>query len=435
MVFISAYLCQGIAQHFCLVSQPLNNFLKAGLALDVTRVSMFVAFLMWPWVIKPLYGLLADFWQLEQGGPKRRMFLVLTHLLAGLAYLALVPFLLGLGTHRHIAWAAYPVIVLIAFAGVGIAFATVVFVAITVDYGRRAEAMRAYFGEQALAYSGANIASLALGGWLCASMLPAQALAWALVLAGLVLLMLGAALKRLLPEFDNQVSLTHCLSPAESKHPQALEQNILQKLKVLLGDRSYLFTLIFLSLWQLSPSLGVSLYFYECDTLRFSQDTIGKLSACTGAGILAGSFLFRCFLTSTFSHRRAIYVLILAGVASNLSYLLLHTPQSGMAIEFFRGVVTIVATLAFYGMAADVSPPMVTATAMAIQVAVMNLSSEGSIALGGFLYGTVFGRSLVPLVAVSGLTTFATVFFVPSNKNNPDKMSITPHLQLGTTKR
>ena len=86
LIFIAAYICQGISQHFCLIAQPLNNFLKNGLHLDAGQVSVAVSALMLPWVIKPIYGLMADYFGFARAGLRRRRFLATVHWLAASAY-------------------------------------------------------------------------------------------------------------------------------------------------------------------------------------------------------------------------------------------------------------------------------------------------------------------------------------------------------------
>ena len=164
----------------------------------------------------------------------------------------------------------------------------------------------------------------------------------------------------------------------------------LPALKSLARERTYLITLVFLALWNLSPSLGVSLYYYEQDVLKFSQGWIGTLGAVTSAGTLVGSIIFRYFLADFFARPRSTYILIAMGSLSSAAYFFLHSPESGLPIEFLRGIIFMVTTLAIYGLAADVSPKGVTATAMAVQIAVLNLAMEGSIVIGGQLYHNIF---------------------------------------------
>jgi MFS family permease len=418
LIFVSAYACQGISQHFCLIAQPLNNFLKMGLHLDAASSALYISILMFPWVIKPIYGMVSDHWKFGQDGRLRLHFLVWVHLVAGLAYAALA---IGLFCLRGPVpfWSVYPTIALVVLAGVGIAFATVVFVSMTVETSEQGGSPRLYFGQQALAYSIANIAAVSVGGFLCARLSAIAALATSLIIASGCLFLLLPIFVRFLDTTVKSVSAPEAESETDSECRTDSEikpdgRNLIEKIKALAVNRPFLVTLLFLTLWNLSPSLGVSLYFYECDKLKFSQQTIGYLTACTSTGTLAGAFVFRYWLAKFFAGGgRSTYLIVALGVVSNLSYLALSSPQSGIVIELFRGFVFFIATLAIYGLAADVSPRGLTATSMAIQIAVLNLATEGSIALGGFLYGRVFGKELLPLIVVSSLTTLLTAFLVP----------------------
>jgi len=413
LVFISSYACQGLAQHFCMIAQPLNNFLKSGLKLDAVSVSMAVSLLMLPWVVKPIYGLLSDAQDFARAGDRRRRFLAGVHIAAALAYCVLA-LLLALGGGSG-PYALYLAVGMVALAGIFIAFSTVVFVSITVEHGREGKGSRLFFGEQAVAYSTANIAAVFIGGQLCGRLSPSMAFIWALALSAGVLFLQGFFLNRFLrhPSLNKQQVQDIGDGAAENWPRQSKNLSIWVKSKTLLSHRPFLITLLFLTLWNLSPSLGVSLYFYECDKLRFTQGQIGTMAACTSAGTLIGAFIFRFFLARLFKDGRSTYFIVVLGVISNLSYLMLTTPASGMVIELFRGFATFVATLAIYGLAADVSPRGLTATAMAVQIAVFNLASEGSIALGGFLYGRLFNKELLPLIVVSSVTTLLTAFLIP----------------------
>gem|GEM_PF-149789 len=425
LIFVCGYLCQGVVQHFCLISQPLNNYLKAGLHLDAAQVSLCVSGLMLPWVIKPIYGMVADQRQFTKAGSKRKRFLIRVHLFAAAAYAILALLLFGFAGALHL-WTLAPVLVLIALAGVCIAFSTVIFVAMTVEQSHQDEGgSRLYFGEQAIAYSVANMAAVYVGGWLCGRLAPGAALAWALLTAAAVLLVAcffyarlfkGGHLSSAGAGENNDVRVDNSDAGSVDSNIELntdiSTEPLLAKLRALVASRPYLITLLFLTLWNLSPSLGVSLYYYECDKLHFTQTVIGKLAACTSFGTLAGAFIFRAG-NHFFKERRSTYLLVVLSVAATLSYTQLSTPLSGAIIEFCRGLVTMVATLAIYGLAADVSPRALSATAMAVQVAVFNLAQEGSFALGGFLYDRLFNRELLPLIVVSSLTTLLTAILIP----------------------
>ncbi|MBS1990969.1 MAG: MFS transporter [Cyanobacteria bacterium SZAS LIN-3] len=406
LIFACGYLCQGVVQHFCLIAQPLNNYLKAGLHLDAAQVAFCVSLLMLPWVIKPIYGIVSDQRRFTRAGSKRKRFLIGIHLAAAAFYAALALFLFLLPAILP-PGSLWPVLILIALAGVCIAFVTVIFVAMTVEQSHLdpGGSTRSFFGEQALAYSLANMAAVYCGGLLCAALPPARALAMGLVSAACVLLVASLFYARLLPASSATQPPLEPLAATDS-------ETLLAKLKRLASSRAYVLTLLFLTLWNLSPSLGVSLYYFECDKLHFSQGTIGQLAACTSAGTLLGSLVFR-ITSGFFQKRRSTYLLIALSVATTLSYTALSTPLSGAVIEFCRGLITMVATLAIYGLAADVSPREVSATAMAVQIAVFNLAQEGSFALGGFLYARVFHKELLPLIVVSSLTTLLTAILVP----------------------
>src|SRR4029078_11797458 len=84
-LFGLVYFAQGIAQHGGLVGQPLQNFFKEELGFNAAQTTEYLAILVLPWTIKPLYGLVTDFIPLL--GLRRKMWLLLTN---GVAASALI---------------------------------------------------------------------------------------------------------------------------------------------------------------------------------------------------------------------------------------------------------------------------------------------------------------------------------------------------------
>src|ERR1700735_2639133 len=79
-----SYLAQGLAQHFCLLSQPLDNFLLKGCHWDASQVASFMALLMVPWTIKPVFGFIADGFLLF--GSTKKLYLSFSFLLGAIGY-------------------------------------------------------------------------------------------------------------------------------------------------------------------------------------------------------------------------------------------------------------------------------------------------------------------------------------------------------------
>ena len=80
-----AYATQGIAQHFGLVSQPLDYFMLKGLGKNAADVAALLSLLMLPWMVKPIYGVVSDFFPLF--GYRRKSYLTLAYGMAGVFYI------------------------------------------------------------------------------------------------------------------------------------------------------------------------------------------------------------------------------------------------------------------------------------------------------------------------------------------------------------
>jgi hypothetical protein len=56
ILFGLVYFAQGIGQHAGLVAQPLQHFFKEALEFNPAQTTDYLAVLMIPWTIKPLYA-------------------------------------------------------------------------------------------------------------------------------------------------------------------------------------------------------------------------------------------------------------------------------------------------------------------------------------------------------------------------------------------
>ena len=84
MLFAVVYFSQGM---YYVVNQPLTLTLKERLGLSATQVATFGWITLFPWVIKPLYGLLSD--SVPLFGRRRKSYFLITCALASAAGFAL----------------------------------------------------------------------------------------------------------------------------------------------------------------------------------------------------------------------------------------------------------------------------------------------------------------------------------------------------------
>ena len=83
--FAIVYVVEGIGQAKSgVIWQPLAYFLKQTQGWDAVKISVSLAVLDLPWIIKPLYGAISDFVPLF--GYRRRYYLILANAVAVLAF-------------------------------------------------------------------------------------------------------------------------------------------------------------------------------------------------------------------------------------------------------------------------------------------------------------------------------------------------------------
>src|SRR5438067_6245528 len=79
------YVVEGIGQTGGIIAQPLSYYLKEVHAWTPVQVTAFVTVFNFPWIIKPVYGMVSDF--LPLFGYRRKSYLLLANVLGMIAYL------------------------------------------------------------------------------------------------------------------------------------------------------------------------------------------------------------------------------------------------------------------------------------------------------------------------------------------------------------
>ncbi|MBX9693727.1 MAG: MFS transporter [Cyanobacteria bacterium] len=387
VLFAVAYLSHGIATQFGLVSQPLQYFMMKGLNLTAAQVSSYLAVMMLPWVLKPFYGLVCDFFPLL--GYRRRSYAIAFNAITIIAFIVMAS-----ASSLPLILAAF------VFSSVGMAASTAVFVGVAVESGRKEGKHGEYFSLQTFCYYSALVVASIGGGWLCHTLEPLMAVHTAACIAALpvvvVVLLSFFLLKEQKCSLDRAGIRETCVS-----------------LRQILGNRSLLLVALFILCWDLSPSFGVPLYFYESKTLGFEQSFIGQLAAWNAAGMAVGAFIYRRWLKDL-TLTRQLCLAVALGTGSVLGYLLLSTPISAVILEVCRGVCDMFYILTMYALAAAVCPPRSEVTVMAALLAVKNLAVDGSTFIGGQLFSNVFDNQLAPLIVVAAITTALCALLIPS---------------------
>ena len=379
MLFAVVYFSQGM---YYVSSQPVLYTLKEKLGLSASQVGMFGWITLFPWVIKPVYGILSD--SVPLFGRRRKSYFMITCTLATLAGLALA----AQGTPAH--W--WPLAALITLMAFGIAFNDVLTDAMMVENGKPLGLTGAF---QAIQWGALNVATVLVGliggyfaqhGDLRGAFLVAAAFP---CVAGIM----GAI-------FIHE-------HPAKARHEEMREA--WQGIRHAVGDRTMWVVAGFLFFWTFSPSIGIPLYYFQTDKLKFSQQFIGMLGSL-GAGASIVGAAFYAPLSRRVPLQRIIVASIALGVVGTLVYLLYDGPVSAIIIDTTFGGIGMVIQLAFLDLAAKACPKHAEGTFFALLMSVYNLGTQGSQATGGYLYDVI---GYAPLVLVSAAMTGAAYFLLP----------------------
>ncbi len=387
MVFFGlVYFAQGLGQSGGLINQPLTNYLKT-LGLNTDQATQLLAVLTVPWVIKPLYGLISDFFPIF--GYRRKSYLFLMNGLATAGFL----WLTGL-TETDMIVAA------LVLTALGIAASDVLVDAIMVEKGQQTGLIKRFQSQQWMWFNIAAITVGLLGGWLSDVLAPAAALhtaAWITAAAPAAVLIATAFLVR-----EERTALDRTLVKSSAA-------SLLSALK----SRTLWIVAGFLAFWNFSPSFGTPMYYHMVDRLQFDQYFIGQLGSVTAVGSVIGAYAYQRYLAARFSATTLIYLSILLGTLSTVAYLLLADRQSAVILSFVTGLIGMVPFLTMLSLAAAACPPHAEGFTFAALMSVFNATSQLSAIFGAHLYENVLDQQLDPLIWVSTAFTFAAFALVP----------------------
>jgi MFS family permease len=384
--FAVVYVVEGLGQVGGLISQPLAFYLKETHGWTPLQVTASLSVITFPWVIKPVWGIISDFVPLF--GYRRKAYLLLASIAAAGAY-ALITRLSAPGE-------LISVLLLSAYA---MAIISTLCGAVLVENGQRLSASDAFVNQQWLWFNVAGMAASFLGGQLVQRLSPAGALhmAAAVIAVAPVGVVVGSLF--LIEEQRSRLDLGE------------LKRTFRALLSAFTLKDLWLIAL-FLFLFYLNPGFGTPLYYYMTDHLKFSQAFIGALGAVGSAGWIAGAVVYRYYLKGI-SAKRLINLAILLGTLTTASFVLLSSEVSAVMINFANGIAGMITFVATLSLAADYCPQRAEGFTFAALMSILNLASALSGTLGSFLYEHVFASQLNPLILLSAGLTAVIFVFVP----------------------
>jgi len=387
MVFFAlVYVVEGLGQTGGLIAQPLNYFLKETYGWTPVQVTAYLTVLNFPWIIKPVYGIVSDFVPLF--GYRRKAYLVVANGAAAAAYL----WVAGLTAPGEILLG----LLLTAYA---MAASSTLSGAVLVENGQRLGTSDTFVNQEWLWFNVAAVASALLGGVLVEHLSPGGALHAAALIVGIAPLLAVFGSLFLIDEERSRADLGQLKVTF-----RALLATFHRRELWLVGGCLFLY--------YFNPGFGTPLYYYMTDELRFPQQFIGILGAVSSAGWIAGALLYRWRLRGMTS-QALLYLSIACGTAATLLFLLLADPAAAVVVEFTAGVAGMIAMVASLTLAADFCPERSEGFTFAALLSITNLAMSLGDNIGSLLFEHVFAGRLAPLILVSAAATAIIAVLVP----------------------
>jgi predicted MFS family arabinose efflux permease len=386
LFFAIVYLVEGIGQaRVGIIYQPLTHYLK-DIGWSALQVAAYFAVLNFPWIIKPMFGLVSDFVPLF--GYRRKSYLIVASLCAIAAY-ALIA--------RQVEPGAIALPLLLT--SYAMATASTLCGALLAENGQAFRLSSTFVSQQWLWFYIAIMASSFAGGALVEN------------LSALTALQAAAAIAAVAPIAAVLASLFLLDEQRASASAPEMRRTFQSLVTATKSARLYIVAL-FLFLYSFAPGFGTPLYFFMTDELKFSQSYIGVLGAIASAGWIVGALAHR-FVLRGMSSRALLNLSIVLGTLSVASFLLLADPVTAAIVNFANGVALMIATIASLTLAADYCPKRAEGFAFAGLMSIMNLAELASSTVGAWLYDHVFDGRLGPLIIVSAMSTAFTLVLVP----------------------
>lgn len=349
----------------------ITFFLKDELHLGPAEVASLTAIAAFPWLVKPLYGILTD--SLPLFGYRRRSYLVGAGILGAASWTALAT------TANSVA----AVTIASVAAAASVAISDVVADSLVVERVRGKPASTSG-ALQSLCWSSSAVGGL-LSAYLSGSLL--ELFTARQIFGGTAILpLLTASLAGLIVEKPSSISGVGGFSVVLRERFAALFGA--------LSNKSVYLPLAFIFVWQASPNPDSAMFFFNTNVLGFGPEFLGRVRLASAGAALVGLWSYQQY----FRHLSIKTIMLgatLAGVPLALSQLLLVTRFNlalGISDKVFA--LTDTAVLAALGqvafmptlvLAARMCPPGVEGTLFAALMSVYNASGATSNELGSLL--------------------------------------------------
>jgi folate/biopterin transporter len=402
------YFVQGILG---LARLATSFFLKDELGLSPAEVAAMMGIVSLPWVIKPLFGFMSD--SVPILGYRRRSYLLLSSLLGCVSWLAM-------GLWVDSAATATLVIMLCSLA---VAISDVIVDSIVVER-IRGESQEDAGSLQSLCWATTAVGGLTtayLSGFLLEHLSIRTIF---LITASFPLLVLITA--TLIQ--DDRVSTNLNLGVAKVQ---------LAQVKQALTRKQIWLPVLFVFLWQATPSSDSAFFFFTTNELGFPPEFLGRVRLVTSIASLVGVWVFQRFLKAIPLRHIFLWSTLISAVLGLTTLILVTHANRSLGIDdqwFSLGdslILTVMGQIAFMPvliLSAQLCPAGVEATMFAVLMSICNLagilSHESGALLTHWLGVTETHFERLWLLVI--LTNAATLLPLPMLRWVPEQTATTP---------
>ncbi|WP_013324930.1 folate/biopterin family MFS transporter [Gloeothece verrucosa] len=367
---LSVYFVQGILG---LARLAVSFFVKDELGLSPAQMAALLGVSALPWVIKPVFGFLSD--GLPILGYRRRPYLILSGILGTLSWLALA-------TVVHTTWQTALAILM---ASLSVAISDVIADSLVVERARE-ESLGKAGSLQSLMWAVSAMGGLItayFSGWLLEHFSNREVFA---ITAIFPLLVTGMAWFILEEKVNSKSSQTQDQSLTLKQQVQQLWGAVTQKVILL--------PILFIFIWQSTPSADSAFFFFTTNELGFEPEFLGRVNLVTSIASLLGVWIYQRYL-KTVSFRVILgWSIVISTVLGMTSLLLVTHANRAIGIDdhwFSIGdsiILSVMGKIAFMPvlvLCARLCPAGIEATMFALLMSISNLSGLVSNELGALL--------------------------------------------------
>ncbi|NTW19837.1 MAG: folate/biopterin family MFS transporter [Nostocales cyanobacterium W4_Combined_metabat2_030] len=398
IAILTIYFVQGILM---LSRLAVSFFLKDELLLSPAQMSAIIGISTIPWMIKPLYGFIADI--LPLFGYHRKTYIFLSGIIGSAAWV-------GLGTIVHSSSIATMMILLCSLS---VALSDVIVDSIVVERAR-SESAEKLGSLQSLCWGIAAI------GGLCTAYLSGLLLEYFTTRT----VFLITALFPIITSFVAWLITEKPINKDEKKSDDIKYQ--LVQIRQAITQKAIWLPTVFIFVWHATPNAESAFFYFTTNELQFQPEFLGRVRLVTSFASLIGIWAFqRYFKTIPFRTMFTWGIFISTALGMTTLLLVTHTNRLlGIDDHWFslgdNLIITVIGQIVFMPvlvLATKLCPPGIEATFFALIMSVFNLGGTVSYWLGSIMMkwlGITEHQfdSLWLLIIITNCSSLIPIFFI-----------------------